>query len=64
MSQKKCKLVLKTNPVNGGYKLAKSVNTNKFGKPGTHITDEQADRILKDNNTLIERGSLTVEFVE
>jgi hypothetical protein len=63
MSQKKCKLVLKTNQVVNSFEIAKSVNTIEFGVPGNQLTQEQVKRILVDHNTRIERGTLTVEFV-
>lgn len=63
MSQKKCKLVLKTNQDAQNFEIAKSVNTIEFGIPGNTLTEHEVQRLLKDQSTRIQRGLLTVEFV-
>lgn len=63
MSQKKCKLVLKKIQDAQYFEIAKSVNTIEFGIPGNTLTEHEVQRLLKDHNSRIQRGTLTVEFV-
>jgi len=64
MSLKKCKLVLKTRPTTEGFEIFKAVNTIKFGIPGGILSTPDVEKLLKDNNREIERGTFTVEFIK
>ncbi len=79
MSQKKCKLVLKTitllnevdhlcaiqrgDKIEKHFRIVKSVNTVEFGIPGDVLNRAEVDRILIDHGAKITRNTLTVEFI-
>lgn len=72
MSQKKCKLVLKTlkdttpvgGPVVNTFEIVKTTNTMDHGIPGDILTEAEVTSLLKVNQIQISQGRLTIEFIK
>lgn len=68
---RKSKLVLESVYVNDGstvssgefFRIVKTVNTLSHGVPGDKLTRKEVDILMKSRRTDIQRGDLTVEFI-
>ena len=72
MSQRKCKLVLKTlkdetpvgGPVVNTFEIVKTTNTMDHGIPSDVLTKDEVKLLLKINDIKIRQNALTVEFIK
>jgi len=59
---RKSKLVLKAISTDN-FEIAKAVNTLDHGVPGDNLTRTQVDRLFIDEKARLNRGELTIEFI-